>query len=291
MIKKERLRFIIEILIVIGLIIYFTIKISIPGYKSTHGSSDNLLNTSRYKSLIEFKIGETNFGLIIDDKGKTYHLLFFDKTSLCLYNQNIENNDIEVVSNQIIRRLISNNYLKTTSNITITKYNDFYYDKTRNSFENYLNKYHINIAMKEEKNTIINKAKSLSKERITTNKEALNELDSYSRYIIDNNEIEKVEEKESLDDILAKTYINNIYKSIEKYKDSNDIKNQSKEESTLDMTKIPGDEKGNYYPTSYSYYYVENSKVYAYIEIKDKQNIYSYCYNGSIDKYEKGECK
>ena len=291
MIKTNKIQFIIEIIILIGLIIYFIINVSIPKYKSTHGSSESLLNTSKYKSLVEFKIGETNFGLFLDNEGKVYHLLFLEKNSLCLYNQYIENNDLDVAYNIIIRRLILDNYLKTDTNITIIKYNDFNYDKVKSTFNEYLNKYHLNIVVNEETNTIINKAKSLSEETINTKEDALNELDSYSRFIIDNNEIVREEEKEILDEKIAKTYINNIYKDIEKYMNLNDIKNQSKEETTLDITKVSGDEKGIYYPTLNSYFYIKNSKVYAFIEIKDKENIYSYCYNGSIDEYEKGECK
>lgn len=290
--SQNRIKFIIEILLLIGLVIYFTITVSIPNYKNNHGSSENILNISKYKSLIELKVGETNFGIVLDNKGKVYHLLFFEKNSLSLYNKNIENNNLDVVFNIIIRRLILDDYLKSDTNITMIKYNDFYYDKAKTTLEEYLNKYHLNIVINEEINTIENKARSLSDEIISSKEDALNELDSYSIYIIDNNEIEQEEkELEVLDEKHAKTYINNIYKSIEKHKNLNDIKNQSQKESNIDITKIPGDEKETYFPTSNSYFYIKNSKVYAFIEIKDKGNIYSYCYNGSIDEYEKGECK
>ena len=288
--RKSKPRIILEVIIVIGLIIYSFIKVSLPNYNKIFGSSDRLISTKKYASLVEFKIGETNFGIVLNNKKEVYHLLFFDETSSCLYNQNIENNSIDIVSNQIIRLLIENNYLKNDTIITITKYNNKYYEDVKKEFITYLNKYHLNNEIIEDQNTIINKAKSISNEEYDSNKSALLMLDLYSKEVIDSSSyeeqtIEEITEKDS------KRYANKVYITIEKYMNDNNIKELEKGNKEFDITKVPGDERGLYYPTENSYYYIKNSKLYAYIEIKGLNNIYSYCYNGSIDEYMKGECK
>ena len=283
-------RIILEVLIVIGLLIYSFTTIVIPNYHKIFGSSDKFINTSSYTTMIEFKIGETNFGIVLNNKKEVYHILYFDQTSTCLYNQDIENNNIDIVSNQIIRRLIENDLLKANSEITIIKYNNKYYKDVKKSFINYLNKYHLNNVIKEEDNKLIEKAKSVSSDNIDSDSYALVTLDLYSKEVVDNylnnkTITEEITEKE------AKTYSNQVYIKIEKYMNDNNIKEQDKNSKEFDITKISGDNNSKIYPTENSYYYIKNSKVYAYIEIKGLNNSYSYCYNGSIDEYMKGECK
>ena len=283
-------RIILEVLIVIGLLIYSFTTIVIPNYHKIFGSSDKFINTSSYTTMIEFKIGETNFGIVLNNKKEVYHILYFDQTSTCLYNQDIENNNIDIVSNQIIRRLIENDLLKANSEITIIKYNNKYYKDVKKSFINYLNKYHLNNVIKEEDNKLIEKAKSVSSDNIDSDSYALVTLDLYSKEVVDNylnnkTITEEITEKE------AKTYSNQVYIKIEKYMNDNNIKEQDKNSKEFDITKISGDNNSKFYPTENSYYYIKNSKVYAYIEIKGLNNSYSYCYNGSIDEYMKGECK
>jgi hypothetical protein len=54
---------------------------------------------------------------------------------------------------------------------------------------------------------------------------------------------------------------------------------------------IPADDEFKYYPSINSWYYVNDKKVYAYIEfVIDDNNIKSYCYNGSIDLVKEGVC-
>lgn len=287
--KINKKRLLLELIILIGLLIYGTKTIIIPNYYKMFGSSDKFINTTKYKSLVEFKIGETNFGIVIDNKKEVYHLLYFDKTSTCLYNQNIENNNIDIVSNQIIRILINNNLLKNDTKIILTKYEDDYFNDVKNSFTKYLEKYQLDNKIIEENNDLINKAKTISSEKIDSNSYALIVLDLYSKELVDQGKDTIITEE--LTETNSKTYINNIYKKIENYMESNNINDLEKNNDKLDITTIPGDKNGNYYPTNNSYYYIKSRKVYAYIEIKDLNNTYSYCYNGSIDDYIKGECQ
>ena len=287
-INKPKL--VLELIILIGLLIYSAITVMIPTYHKMFGSSDKFINTNKYESFIEFKVGEANFGLVLNKNKEVYHILYFDEAAICLYNQNIENNEIDIVSNQIIRRLIENDYLKTNTIITITKYNNKYYNDVKKSFITYLNKYKLNNQIIEDENNLIDKAKTISQEKIDSDANALTVLDLYSKEIIDNKENDKTI-KEEISEHDAKSYANRVYIKIENYINKNNIINLEKNNKEYDITTIKGDDKGIIYPTENSYYYIKNSKVYAYIEIKGLNNIYNYCYNGSIDDYQKGECK
>ena len=85
--KINKYRILLEIVILIVLLIYSFSKVVVPNYHKIFGSSDKFINTSKYESMVEFKIGETNFGLVLNNKKEVYHILYFDKTSTCLYNQ------------------------------------------------------------------------------------------------------------------------------------------------------------------------------------------------------------
>ena len=288
--KTNKIQLIIEIVFFIILMIYGTVTIFIPNYKKAFGSSDKFINTSKYKSMVEFKIDQTNFALILDKNYNVYQILYFDETSYCLYNQNIENNKIDIAINQIIRRLIKNNCLKSDSNIILTTYENNYSKKVIKTFKKYLNKYSINTDFTINNNSLIKKAKSLSEEDIDSDSYALFVLDLYSKDLIEivkttSKEIDNITEKQ------ARIYANNVYKKIELFMDTNNIKNLEKNNKKLIISEIAADQDELYFPTNNSYFYIKNSKVYAYIEINDLSNTYSYCYNGSIDNYQKGECK
>ena len=53
---------------------------------------------------------------------------------------------------------------------------------------------------------------------------------------------------------------------------------------------IPADDSETYYPTDNSWYNVKEGKIYAYIELQNKTELYGYCYNGTIDKNYEGKC-
>ena len=287
--KVNKYRIILEVVILIGLLIYAFYNYMLPNYNKIFGSSDKFINTSKYVDFIEYKIGDTDFGIVLDKNKKIYHLIYFDKNSIVLYNKNIENNDIDVVNNQIIRNLIENDLLKKDSNITLIKYNDKYYNEVYKSFNKYLNKYHLNNNINKDNNKLINKAKTISNENIDSDSYALFVMDLYSKELVDNNKNNK--EKKDLTKEEAKEYTNNIYKKIEKFMNTNNIDNLDKNNDKLNLTEVAGDKDNIYKATKNSYFYIKTRKVYAYIAIRDLNNTYSYCYNGSIDDYVEGECK
>jgi hypothetical protein len=290
---KNKVRLILEIAVVLIACIVYTIKVTIPEIKASLGSSDKFINTSSYKNILEFNIdNKINFAVVINDNKEIYHLIFFDKSSIILYNQNIEGNSIDTSLESIIKTLIENNYLTSASIIKVTRYENTYYDTFKESLLNVLTKYQLNTNIIEAENTLSTRCSELNISG-TTSEELLKELDLYSKELVSNdknNINKKSTTDETLSDTTAKTLTNNVYKKIEEYKDNNNIETLAKDNAELVINLIPADTSGKYYPTSNSWYYIKESKVYAYIELTDNNNTYSYCYNGSIDLIKKGEC-
>ena len=288
---EKKLMIIAEVLFVLIAITYYTIKELIPEYKTKFGSSDKIVNPTKYKNMVEISLDNgIDFALLIDENKKVFHIFFFTEESYCLYNKNIENTTIKESSNQIIKELIENDYLKTTSNIKVTRYTDAYYEYFINKWKESLKKYGINTEVIEETNTLDNKSQELKINPLSTSSIIVN-MDYYSKEII---RMAKSHKGDSiiveLDNKTAKTLSNNVYKKIEEYVYKNKINNLEKNNTELLITIIPADEKAKYYPTNNSWYYVKDGKVYAYIEFTQNKNIYGYCYTGSIDYRSEGEC-
>jgi hypothetical protein len=289
---KNKVRLILEIAVVLIACVVYAIKVSLPELKESLGSSDTLISTTSYKNMLEFNIdNKINFAVVINDNKEIYHLIFFDKSSIILYNQSIEGNSIDTSLESIIKILIENDYLTSNSIIKVTRYEDTYYDTFKESLLNILTKYQLNTNIIEAENTLSTRCSELNLEG-TTSESLLRELDLYSKEFTRdiNNVNKKSTTDETLSDTTAKTLTNNVYKKIEEYKDNNNIETLTKDNTELVINLIPADTSGKYYPTSNSWYYIKDSKVYAYIELTDNNNIYSYCYNGSIDLIKKGEC-
>ena len=184
--NEKRILLIVEIILIIGGLLFSTFKDAIPEYKSNYGSSDKFINTSNYKNLIEIEIdNKIDFGLIINDKYKISNIMFFDKNSICLYNQDIENKELDSSLDKIIILLIENNYLTTTSNINIIRYNNFYYNEFINKLTSSSSKYKLKPLVNEETKSLEDKAKDLELSG-ETDSEILQNLDYYSKQIISN---------------------------------------------------------------------------------------------------------
>ncbi len=286
---------ILEIIIIIALFLGGLFFKFLPEYKKSLGSSDTYIDTSNYDDLIEIYINNKPNFMIVTKKDTINGILFFDKESLCLYNQNIENSKIEDGINIIIEQLIKYDYLKSTSTITFVKYSDKSYQKVTTSFKSYLNELNVPV-------NYIEKTSSLEEKRVlynidvTENEQIIKELELYSKNIIRNNKNDVTNDnqesniKEEINEDNARTFTDNVYIKIEKYISDNNIINQGVNDTSLPITLIPISPTGNIYPDSTSWYYVEDSKVYAYISITHNNQNYSYCYQSSIDEYKKGQC-
>ena len=271
----EKRMYLIEIVIfIVMVIVYFFVEV-LPDVKSNMGSSDHYINAKQYSNMIEFNVdNKVNFAYVINKDNKVYHLLFFNDNSVCLYNNGIENTSVSEAINSTFKILIENEYLKSNSKISITRYNDNKYTDIKKYIINSLNKYGINTEILELTNTLENKGKELGITNLDDNSMILRFIDIYSKEFI--NDTGRDNKKVEINSSTAKNYTDDVYKKIEKYVSSNNIQSLDKNNTSLVITMIPVDE------------YVENSKIYAYIEVG---NNFGYCYNGSIENYNKGECK
>ena len=293
---KEKTLTIIEIIIIFILMIGAIIFKFLPEYKASKGSSDTYINTENFQDLIEVRINDKpNFALVITDKTIS-NILFFDSSSSCLYNKNIEAKDINSGVKEIIKLLIENNYLKQNSTITLTTYKSTKHLEIKNAFLTETTKLNLNILLQETKSTIEEKAESFN---ITGEDELelLKEIEMYSKNIIRRviNDVAQSEDYNQqaqidLDENLSHEYADNIYKKIENYSRKNNIINQEISNQTLQISLIPANKEGTIFPDDTSWYYIKESKVYLYISITQNNKNYSYCYQGSIDDYKKGIC-
>ncbi len=269
-----------------------------PEYKKTQGSSDSFLDVENYKDIVELSINQApNFALITNNNNEVASIFFFDEASLCLYNKNIENNQIPTTIKEIIKHLIQNDYLKQYDTITITKYKNNSYQDIKKSIQDELTRLQLDLTLIENENTLTEKAKQLD---LTgeDDKTILRQLNIYSQDIIrkNKNNVNKKDNqtitnnKENLTEEKAQEYIENVYKKIANYTKENNIINQEITSNILPITLIPADQSGTYYPSEKSWYYIENGQIYAYINLKTPTTNYSYCYQGSINIYKKGEC-
>ena len=68
---NNKTKFLIELIIVIGLFVWYTYKELIPELKKEYGSSDTFLNTNSYQNMIELNIdNKVDFAIIINTDKK-----------------------------------------------------------------------------------------------------------------------------------------------------------------------------------------------------------------------------
>ena len=185
--------------------------------------------------MLEFEIpNKINFAVIINKNKSIYQIIFLDENASCLYNKNIENNDLESSLEMIIKILIENNYLDNSSIFKIIRYNDLYYQEFISSLNKILIKFNINNSI-EIKKDLKEKAKELSISS-EDDREILKYIDYYSKELTRTvKKQEKILEKK-LDKTTSQEYINNVYKKIEKYINDNKNENLNKNNSDLIIT-------------------------------------------------------
>lgn len=286
---EKKLIIIAEIVFVVIAVGYYTVKELIPDFKKQFGSSDRIVNPEKCTNIIEIKINDdVDYIYLLDNEEKIYHIIFLSPSSLVLYNKNIENNNYDIVNKKSIEQFIKNNYLKTDSKISVTRYNNDNYIKYKDSLLSMLKYYNINTNIIENESDFVEMSKKLGVEPSSKSK-MISELDYYSKELINNNSNNNLKNI-VLDKDNSKKFSNNVYKKIEKYIQSNNIENMDMKDTRLIISTIPADDNAKYYPSINSWYYVKNKRIYAYIEFEEN-NKYSYCYKGSIDSVYEGECE
>lgn len=280
--NKEKIYFISKILIIVLLVILYYVFIGIPEYKNSMGSSDKIIDKDNYYDMLEFKLNNLDFALIVDKNMTINHIFFFTEGTICLYNKNVENRKLDDGLEEVIKILIEKDILKNNSYLQVVTYENKALVEFKKALEKVVNKYSLILNTTYSKMSLIDKVSELD---LKDNNNSLLALDLYSKNIIsvydeesdkkygDENNENIVTDEDSFD------YAYNVYLKIEKYYLTN-------KDSSLDITLIPADNSGNVFPSKESYYKIENGKIYAYIKIDN----YDYCFLGSIDNYKKGVC-
>lgn len=286
----KKIFILLEILVVLIISVCYIVLEVIPEYKKNLGSSDYFIETENYLNMIELKVGEVDFAVILDNDEMIYHIFFLNEKALCLYNKEVEDNSISRAIEKIVKILIESNYLSNTSTFEVTRYGENYYKEFKKDLLKILTKYDLNTNILESSSTLGEKAKSLEINSGEEEEKILRNIDYYSKEYSRNlnNNVDRDNAKLTEENGLELTKM--VYKKIEGYIKLNRIDNLQKNNTEYVITMVAADINNRYYPSSNSWYYVKDGKVYAYIEIVSGSKKFGYCYNGSIDLYKKGEC-
>ena len=285
---NKKLRFILEGVLVLVMLIVYSIVVVVPEYKKEQGSSDGFIQSKRYQNMIEVKNpSKFDIGFVLDSEGKIYHLFFFDKNATTLYNKNIENTSLPMSLDKTITILLENGLLGEGDSIEVIRNNDEHYLEFLKTWEEILLGKMIQTETLEKVQSLKERVLEIGVEDDSTGALLLN-LDFYSKEFLRG--VESPSKSTSFSEAKAQEYADHVYMKIEEYVLQNSIQVLDRYNTELVISLIPAEETLHYYPTTRSWYYVENGKVTAFIEFQENDLSYGYCYQGSVETRVKGEC-
>lgn len=284
---------VLVVIIAVALVVVFK---SWPEYQATLGSSEKWFSEKNYKTGIEIKIDMgPEFFMVINEEKQLSYIFIENENALSLVNKDIEGKQLKKAIPEIFQILLTNKQLENNK-ITIINYGD------RNIYEDTLTLIKDTLTKNSKTNQIIEQTSTLEQKATEENLEEKEQsqvlwtLYLRSREFMDQAEEEKeptTENKTETQKItkdMASTYANSIYQKIVTYMINSNIKNQSRDNGNLPIQYIPGDSENKVYPTTSSWYYIENYKVYAEITIASQNNNYTFCYQGAIEEKKEGLC-
>lgn len=284
---------VLVVIIAVALVVVFK---SWPEYQATLGSSEKWFSEKNYKTGIEIKIDMgPEFFMVINEEKQLSYIFIENENALSLVNKDIEGKQLKKAIPEIFQILLTNKQLENNK-ITIINYGD------RNTYEDTLTLIKDTLTKNSKTNQIIEQTSTLEQKATEENLEEKEQsqvlwiLYLRSREFMDQAEEEKeptTENKTETQKItkdMASTYANSIYQKIVTYMINSNIKNQSRDNGNLPIQYIPGDSENKVYPTTSSWYYIENYKVYAEITIASQNNNYTFCYQGAIEEKKEGLC-
>ena len=274
--KKQ---YLIEVAITMILLVGVVLFKFLPEYRQEYGSSDSLIYTDLSR-LVEIKIDGVDFGYAYNDENKVRAIIFFNNNSTVLYNKNIENLSIDEALTKSLDILYNDKMIRENSIISIIKYQEDNIDYKTIIEKNLTNK--INYSYEEQLSSL-----NTIKERFNISEEDTSRI--IYKLVLQSKEIAR--SAKNNDKTSYKEYTDNVYRQLVKYKDTNNIYNEEKDNHTIDISLIPADEDLTMFPTPNSYFYINEGMIFAYIEIDIEGNIISYCYNGNINNYDEGVCQ
>ncbi len=283
--KKTIWLYVLEIVIVLVAVGYVVVTREWPNYKNSLGSSEQLFSSSEYKTGIEVKIPSgPEFFLVINEEEKLSFIFLENSDAISLANQDIEGKNIEQAIPLVIQNLIDRQKINNQV-INIINYNDLkIFNNVVSLISETLTKNNLSITVQTDSSTLKQKAEEENIESEDEN-DILWTLYLVSREIMDETEDESTKTSKITKDN-ASIYADNIYDKLTTYMVNANIKDQDRNNLNMPIQYIPGDTNNSIYPTSSSWYYIENYQIYAEITIDN----YTYCYSGSKQEKKEGMC-
>lgn len=286
-----------KIILILGIIIIFITIVGVAFYfvfkDMTLELGGNTLDTDHYQTAVEVN-SNAEFILLFNKKNKVSNIIYLNDQSVeSLYHKKIEGKSIEEAMKLVVENLKNNDIFTDDKNVILINYgNSEIFSKVEEELNKEFVIYGINKQITTDKTTLKDKLSDLDleiKEEQEKNLKALyyHSLDVISRY----QKNKESTTQSNIEEENINTYAMNIYNKLLTY--STGITTQSKDDiNGIDITTInaTGDYQNELYATSDSWYYIDNSKVYAYIHFNYDNLNYEYCFKGS-NSYSIGNCQ
>jgi len=284
---SEKINKIIQIIEFVALLVIAVLLVIfkyIPEYKATLGSSDKFIKYKDCQYIMEINISNgPDFMIIMNDKTILSNIIFLNNESLCLYNKNIESTKYKLAIDKLVGILQEEKYINVDRTIEIINY------KETKSYEKILD--YIKEPLNQDTQVIEKSIRLEEKAELLnisgkTEKDLIENLDMYSKNIT------RRKRNLSIPIYLAEQkaieYANEIYDQLDRY--ARNVENQDKDSDKLPIQLLSAKSNENIIPSSNSWYYIKNHKVYAYIEFTENNYNYNFCYYGSKKELEKESC-
>lgn len=281
--------YVLEIIVVIAIVIYLAITKALPEYQKSLGSSEKIFSTDNYKTGIEFNIttGPTFF-LVINKDNEVSNIFIENEQAGIIANQNIEGKNIEEAIPEIFQKLIDANLIESQI-ITAINYNDNeIYEKVISLAKKSLLSNAKTAQIVESKSTLQELAEKLNMEE-TEDSQILWTLYLNSADLIENLPKTSSSQTPNITNENASIYADTIYEKINTYMINANVENQARDNTSMPIQYIPGNNENTVYASSNSWYYIKNYKVYAEITITGESS-YTFCYMGSKTDKKEGMC-
>ena len=281
--------YVLEVIVVIAVVVYLAITKALPEYQKSLGSSEKIFSTDNYKTGIEFDITTgPAFFLVINKDNEVANIFIENEQAGVIANQDIEGKSIEDAIPEIFQKLIDANLIENQI-INAINYNDHeIYEKVISLAKNSLLSNAKTAQIVESKSTLQEKATRLNMEE-TEDSQILWTLYLNSADLIENLPKTSSSTTVNITRENASIYADTIYEKIITYMVNANVENQERNNTSMPIQYIPGNNENTVYASSDSWYYIRDYKVYAEITIAGESS-YTFCYMGSKADKKEGMC-
>lgn len=281
--------YILEVIAIIAVVVYLAITKALPKYQETLGSSEKIFSTDNYETGVEFDITTgPAFFLVINKDNEVANIFIENEQAGVIANQDIEGKSIEDAIPEIFQKLIDANLIENQI-INAINYNDHeIYEKVISLAKNSLLSNAKTAQIVESKSTLQEKATRLNMEE-TEDSQILWTLYLNSADLIENLPKTSSSTTVNITRENASIYADTIYEKIITYMVNANVENQERDNTSMPIQYIPGNNENTVYASSDSWYYIRDYKAYAQITITGEES-YTFCYVGSKTDKKEGMC-